>query len=140
MNRKRYGFTSAFDYAASPTSNFLIQGIFNKFDDQEYRRAVSYGVEDGEIERELKDRYESQIISSISGGGKHILSNSMLLDYTASYSYSREDEPDSVYTTFKQEDVEFAPNVSPDSIDPDNIQANPLNEDVNEYVLDWHQP
>ena len=30
----------------------------------------------------------------------------------------------------------FNPNVSPDSIDPDNIQANPQNEDINQFVLD----
>ena len=32
--------------------------------------------------------------------------------------------------------MEFDPNVSPDSIDPNNIQSNPLNEDINEFWFD----
>jgi TonB-dependent receptor len=33
-------------------------------------------------------------------------------------------------TTFRQTNVNYAPNVTPTSIDPDNVQANPQNEDV----------
>ena len=31
--------------------------------------------------------------------------------------------------------MNFAPNVTPTSIDPDNIQANPLNEDLAPYTF-----
>ena len=64
------------------------------------------------------------------------MGNGIVMDFTASYGYANEDEPDSVYTLWKQSDVEFDPNVTPDSINPDNIQANPLNEDINLYELD----
>ena len=36
-------------------------------------------------------------------------------------------------TTFRQSNVNFAPNVTPTSIDPDNVQANPQNENVANY-------
>ena len=52
-----------------------------------------------------------------------------------SYAYADEQEPNRVDSAFVQEDVEFDPNVSASSIDPENIQANPLNEDINEYVF-----
>ena len=42
-------------------------------------------------------------------------------------------DPLTMTTTFRQSRVTFAPNVTPTSIDPDNIQANPQNEDVNAY-------
>ena len=136
INRKRYGMTSSIDYQASDRSDYFVRGIFSKFDDQEFRRTLISEVEDGELQREIKDRYESQIISSLVGGGRHLFANDYLVDYTASYSYSREEEPDAVYSVFTQEDVEFAPNVSPDSINPDNIQSNPLNQDISQYLFD----
>ena len=43
-------------------------------------------------------------------------------------------------TTFRQANVNFAPNVTPTSIDPDNIQANPLNEDIAAYTFNSADP
>lgn len=136
ITRERYGATAALDYAPSARSSWFARGIWNRFDDQEYRRATIYGVGDGEIDRELKDRFESQEILSLSAGGQSTVGQDLLLEYRVAYGSAGEREPDAYYTTFRQEDVEFDPNVEPDAIDPDNIQANPQNEDVNEYVLD----
>jgi TonB-dependent receptor len=136
INRKRVGLNVSGDYDYSAAGSFQFNGVWNTFTDQEYRRRRVDIPEDGELERELKDRYESQDIYSISGRGNQVFSNGMQFSFDVAYSYANEDEPDSYYTTFIQEDVEFAPNVSPDSIDPSNINANPLNEDFNEYYFD----
>lgn len=130
INRKRYGFNPVFDYRFSSTSEIYIRGIFNQFEDQEFRRRVRYRLGNGRIERELKDRFEAQNISQFSAGGRHLLGNVFQLDYKFSYGYAEEDEPDALNTTFEQRSVNFAPNVTPTSIDPDNIQANPLNENI----------
>jgi TonB-dependent receptor len=135
INRERFGLTGRADVKASETSSFRLRGIYNQFDDQEYRRRTRNQVSDKRMERELKDRYESQTIWSASAGGSHFLGGAFQLDYQASYAFASEDEPDSLYTTFRQKNVAFAPNVSPTSIDPDNVQANPLNEDVAKYKL-----
>src|SRR5262245_55737754 len=136
INRKRYGANLAADYEPSDRSELILRGNYFDFRDQEYRRLVSNQVADGRLERELKDRYEQQEIYGGSLTGNNLVSRSWQLDYKISYLASGESEPDAFYSTFRQEDVEFAPNVSPDAIDPDNIQANPLNEDIGAYRLD----
>lgn len=136
ITRERYGATAALDDAPSARSSWFARGIWDRFDDQEYRRATIYGVGDDEIDRELKDRFESQEILSLSAGGQSTVGRDLLLEYRVAYGSAGEKEPDAYYTTFRQEDVEFDPNVSPDAIDPDDIQARPQNEDLEEFVLD----
>ena len=75
----------------------------------------------------MKDRLETQVISSLSTDGRHLLGNGLLFDYAASVSYSEEDEPGAFYTVFKQEDVSFRPS---------GLQPNPLNTDIDEAIFD----
>jgi TonB-dependent receptor len=139
VNRERWGLNAAFDYRLPNDGLFYVRGLYNSFADQEYRRANANKVGDGEIERELKDRLETQEIAAVALGGRNALGSGLwTIDYEASWAYANEDEPDARYTVFLQEDVEFDANVSPDSIDPDNIQANPLNESFNESLFDEH--
>ena len=127
INRERYGLNGALDYQFSPGSSWNLRGIFNSFSDQEYRRRAASAIEDNELEWELKDRLETQIISSFSTDGRHLLGNGMLFDYAASVSFSEEDEPGAYYTVFKQEDVNFRPG---------HLQPNPLNADIEEAAFD----
>lgn len=136
LNRTRWGLNTDLDYRLSKDSHLFLRGIFNKFDDDEYRRRLVSAVGDDALERHLRDRYESQTIYSIAAGGRHLFNSLWQLDYKLAFSYAQEDEPRNLQTIFIQEDVVFQPNVSPDRISPDNIQSNPLNEDINEYVLD----
>ncbi len=136
INRKRAGVNWALDFRQSPSSNYYLRGVSNYFSDYEYRRELFYGVGDHEIARNLKDRFESERIASLSGGGEHLLGGGAVVDYRINGSYADNDRPDEYNTSFLQEDVEFAPNVTPTSIDPDNIQANPLNEDFSAFTLD----
>jgi TonB-dependent receptor len=131
VNRERAGFVGAFDVHTSPGSVFRIKGTFNEFDDQEYRRRVVYKVEDGEIERELKDRFESQQIWNLYGEGEHVSESGSLLSYKLSYAHSEEEEPKANYPIFVQEDVEFEP-----AFEGGWFQPNPLNEELGEFVLD----
>jgi hypothetical protein len=47
--------------------------------------------------------------------------------------YSDQRDPLTTTTVFRQSRVTFAPNVTAASIDRDNVQANPINEDVNAF-------
>lgn len=136
INRERIGLAATLDGQTSERTRLYLRGMFNQFDDQEYRRRVRNQVADERMEREIKDRYESQQIYSVRGSLSHLFGGGTQLDAALSYSYAEEDEPDARYATFRQKRVAFDPNVSADFIDPDNIQANPLNEDIAEYTFD----
>jgi TonB-dependent receptor len=136
VNRERIGLAATLDGRPSDRTQLKLGGMFNQFDDQEYRRRVRNRVADGRMEREIKDRFESQEISSLRGSVTHLFGGGVQLDAAVSWAYAEEDEPDARYTTFRQKNVTFDPNVSADAIDPDDIQANPLNEDVAKYKLE----
>jgi TonB-dependent receptor len=135
VDRERWGLNAAFDYRLADGGQLVLRGLYNAYSDLEYRRRKRERVGDSRIERELKDRLETQTIASVSGAGKHFLSSGWSLDYAASFSYAAEDEPEAYYSIFRQSKVAFAPNVTATSIDPDDIRANPLNEDFSKFTL-----
>jgi hypothetical protein len=53
----------------------------------------------------------------------------MFLDYRLGVAMAGEFQPDRLDTIFRQTGVDFAPNVSADFIDPDNIQPSPSSND-----------
>ena len=136
VTRERDGLVAGLDFQPSNDSSIRFDGIYNEFGDQEFRRRNRPRPGNGRIERELKDRYEVQEIYSVSASGNKLFGTSAMLDYRVSYAGAGEDEPVRFDTTFRQNDVEFAPNVTPTSIDRNNIQANPLNEDFDAFFLD----
>jgi TonB-dependent receptor len=136
VRRRRFGANGALDFRPSADTTYWVRGLVNRFSDLEYRRVTLNAVSDNELERELKDRLETQMIATGSFGGSRLTARGWEIDFSVSASYANEDEPEAYYTTFRQEDVEFSPNVSATSIDPDNIQANPRNEDLDAYALD----
>jgi TonB-dependent receptor len=136
IRRERYGATADLDYRASTGSNYSLRGLYTNYVDTEQRRAKVNVPEDGEIERALRDRRQESFIKSITFRGEDIVGSSSVLDYHVAWNESTEQTPNQVVSSFIQEDVEFDPNVSPDFINPDNIQANPLNEDPAEFWFD----
>ncbi len=134
--RERYGVTFDLDYRASQRSNYFLRGLWTEYIDTEIRRAKNNVVSDDELERGLKDRTQTSYINSISFGGENNIGESFVLDYLLMYNKSSEETPNQYTSAFVMEDVVFDPNVSPDFIDPDNIQANPLNEQVDDYWFD----
>jgi TonB-dependent receptor len=131
VNRERLGVVAAFDWRATDSSTYRIKGIYNEFADQEYRRRAVYLLGDGEIERELKDRFEEQKIWNAYFNGENIFGNGAMLSYRASIAHSEETEPTANYPVFIQEDVEFDP-----AYEGGWFQPNPLNEDIDEFILD----
>jgi TonB-dependent receptor len=134
--RKRYGATVDLDFRASQRSNYYLRGLWTKYEDNELRRAKNNVVEDDELERSIKDRTQTSYINSFTLGGENNIGEAYVLDYRVMYNKSQEETPDQYTSAFVMEDVEFDPNVSPDSIDPNNIQANPLNEQADQYWFD----
>jgi TonB-dependent receptor len=136
IDRKRYGVTGDIDYRAAITSNYFLRGLWTKYEDDEQRRAKGNAVSDNELERALRDRTQTSFINSLTLGGENIIGESAVIDYRLNWNKSSEETPNQIVSSFIQEDVEFDPNVSPGSINPNNIQANPLNEQVDEYWFD----
>ena len=132
VNRKRLGGHLALDYQPNSRVHYYLNASHTQFDDQEYRRRITYVPGDNEIERELKDRFETQSITSIQHKANIFTDNGGTFKYNLAYSYARESEPGRVDSTFKAEDIDFAP--SP--FDPGNIQLNPQNEDVGAFEFD----
>lgn len=136
VERERYGVNTSVDFKANQNSSFIFRGIFNRFRDYEINNRPEYQISDDRIERVLKNRQQDQTIASVSGSGQHVLGpRGTTVDYRLSWARAQEHQPDRLDTIFRQSKVTFAPNVSASSIDPDNIQANPLNEDLSKYTL-----
>jgi len=134
--RERYGITADIDYRASLRSNYYLRGLWTNYIDTELRRRKTMVVGDDELERDIKDRTQESLINSISFGGENTIGESMVLDYRLMYNKSSEETINQLTSGFVQEDIEYLTNVSPDHIDPNNIQAIPLNESAAEMEFD----
>lgn len=136
VTRRRWGASGAVDMKASPDASFTIRGLFNRFiDDHENRQRLRLAVGNSRIDRELRDRTHIERISSLSFNGQQVVHGSTTIDYQLLGAYSDQTDPLTMTTTFRETKVTFAPNVTPTTIDPNNVQANPLNDDVNNYTL-----
>ncbi|MBU1338011.1 MAG: TonB-dependent receptor [Acidobacteria bacterium] len=136
INRKRIGFFTAFDARISEQTRASVQGLFSRFDDHEYRRSVLSDIGNLSMKRSLKDRFEQQSIFSLKGELKHYFDSGIQFDASLAFSTAREREPGRRDTSFVQEGVGFSPNVTPDSINPADIQSYPGNENINLYLFD----
>jgi TonB-dependent receptor len=136
FTRERYGLTADLDIRGSDRSSYYLRGLATNYQDDERRRARVDKVGDGEIERAVRDRLQESDIYSLSFGGENIVGSSLVVDYRLTWNSSSEETIDQLTSVFIQEDVIFDPNVSPDFIDPDNIQTNPQNEDLNAFEFD----
>ena len=131
VNRRRIGTTAAVDVKGPNASLYTFRGVFNRFvDDHERRNRLRERVSSRRLERERRDRTHIERIASGSFDGRLLVGRSDL-DFRALVAYSDQTDPLTMTTTFRQSNVNFAPNVSADAIDPGNIQPNPLNQDIN---------
>lgn len=92
LTRTRSSASTTIDYRFNKNNEIYFRGMYNRFTDREWRRLYAFVPEDGETERELKDRFEEQVITSFNLGGKHTFPR-LRLDYEAAYSYSFQDTP-----------------------------------------------
>jgi TonB-dependent receptor len=127
VDRSRYGLNLSSDIRLSGNDSLIVRGIFNEFKDYEVNNRIRYRPSDRRIEHVLKNRQQDQHVRSVQAGGNHVLGGGQqtFLDYRVAWSTAGEFQPDRLDTIFRQTGVDFAPNVSPDFIDPDNIQPNP---------------
>ena len=132
-NRERYGITADLDWKASDRSSYYMRTLYTNYQDDEIRRRVKNKVAKEEIVRDLKDRLQESDILSVTFGGENIAGRSLVLDYHFARNTAKEETANQIISAFEQGDVIFRPNVAPGHIDPNNIQANPLNEDVTEF-------
>jgi TonB-dependent receptor len=129
VHRRRVGFTGAFDMKPGSDSSYTVRGVYNRFiDDHENRQRVRWAVANRRVDRELRDRTHIERIASLSFGATRIVGGSTTIDYQLLGAYSDQFDPLTTTTTFRHTNVNYAPNVSATTIDPNNIQANPSGE------------
>lgn len=136
VNRERIGAHLALDYDANERLNFSLNASYAQFDDQEFRRRTRHRLDKERMERELKDRFESQLINSVQLKSTWYSESGNVLTWSLAHSYAHETEPNRLDTTFRQKDIVFDPNFSEGNLDSNNIQPNPLNQDIAAYELD----
>lgn len=104
ITRERSGVTLNLDYKPSDTTDLYWRNLYSEYTDSEIRLANVIEFEDAlaesevgsaEVQRELKDRTETQKILSTSLGGQTRL-DKWTVDYRVAYSKSSEDEPQNV--------------------------------------------
>lgn len=130
LTRERVGAALNLDYEFDKSNSIYLHTLYSEYSDDEQRLAnvVEFGemvfdddegedVFEGvgrpegdtglaEINRELKDRKETQTILSTTLGGEHFRDN-WTIDYALGYSKANEDEPGGISgAVFKQEEVD----------------------------------
>ena len=120
VNRERIGAALNLDWR-SDNGRFYWRNLYSDFSDQEYRMRNEYKFDDGTpvagtnstaqwddavIEKSMKDRLETQTILSTVIGGENYF-NAWTIDYSYGYSYSVEEEPKRLDTTFAGEDLDI---------------------------------
>jgi TonB-dependent receptor len=132
LSRERYGFAGSLDRQLSNGAEMFVRAVWDEYRDTELRRNMRNQVSDERITRELRDRTQSSRLTSLTAGGS-AMAGETVITYRAAWNKSKEWTPDQVTSSFRQKSVLFDPNVSPTSIDPNNIQANPTNQDVSKF-------
>ncbi|MBW8191862.1 TonB-dependent receptor [Neiella marina] len=114
ITRERIGLVANFDWHPTDTDRWFLRTLYSEFADDEQRNGIVTEWEDGhttdgemvdaEVARELKDREETQTITSIVVGGQHEFNN-WIVDYQAGWSESDEDNPDYITSAFELDDA-----------------------------------
>lgn len=104
ITRERIGAAVNLDYRPDFNNQYYLRTLYSEFSDDEYRQRNTFVFdgEDSEVERESKDRFETQSIFTVAAGGEHTRGEWML-DYQLGFAKSDEDEPDALYYTLVAE-------------------------------------
>ncbi|MGD2131680.1 MAG: TonB-dependent receptor [Maricaulaceae bacterium] len=136
VTRKRTNAALNFDFRPNANTDLYLRTLFSDFEDQEYRRRVELKLDDADIvsaandlvtftsngaeigvDRDSKDRLETQEIWSVQAGGESRL-DAWTLDYSLAFSHSEEDEPGSLDGVTFRHDYEDEGDIGLDSSDP----------------------
>lgn len=133
--RRRNGATTSVDFRPAVNAQYTARGVYNYYiDDHEERQRLRQRVGNRRLERELRDRTHVEHIWSAALSGQHTF-NAAGLDFKVSGAHADQKDPLTIATIFRQSSVNFSPNVTPSTIDPDNIQANPQNENLSAFTF-----
>ena len=121
MERERISATLGLDFRVGDTTELYLKGTWSQFEDQEYRRRLTFDFGDFEdddlplfvgstatfssdtaeytVERDVKDRFERQRIYSLVFGGETLLDSGVFAEYSASYAKATEKENGSIDPT-----------------------------------------
>jgi TonB-dependent receptor len=117
VNRERLGIVANFDFKTDHGSYYW-RNLYSDFSDQEYRNSNEYKFDEGdaiggtdtsatwegaELDKSMKDRLETQQITSVLIGGENYF-NTWTVDYSYGYSKGLEAEDKRLDTTFVGED------------------------------------
>ena len=124
LTRERTSVVFNLDFDASESTELYLRTTYSEFSDQEYRSRVESKFEDGayddaasggnsflvngtaddeyEVDRDIKDRLESQTIYALAAGGETV-TGPWSFEYQLSYAYAEEEEPNRIDTDFRQE-------------------------------------
>ena len=119
ITRERTTAVLNFDYRWSNALSFYLRSTYSDFSDQEYRSRVEIKLEDADyddvnssgnnavftasdmdIDRDVKDRLENQEIFATDFGGEWLHGNTTV-DWSLSYVYAEEEEPNRLDTDFR---------------------------------------
>ena len=113
ITRERLGSALNIDFRPDFNNQYFLRTLYSEFSDDEYRQAniFTFDGEDSEIERESKDRYESQSIFTLALGGEH-QRDKWQIDWQLGYAKSDEDEPNALYYVFKTDNASISSNLN----------------------------
>ncbi|MFC2953508.1 TonB-dependent receptor [Marinicaulis aureus] len=135
VTRERFSAALNLDFQANDNLVLYAHGLYSDFSDQEFRSRVENKFGDPsfddanssgdvavfdaadddpfEVDRDIKDRYEDQLIYSFVGGGE-FSKDAVTFDIAGSYSYAEESEPERLDAGFRGEFEEglFGVNIS----------------------------
>jgi TonB-dependent receptor len=119
VTRERTTAALNLDYRVDDTLSLYLRSTYSDFSDQEYRSRVEIKYEDADynnaasignlaaftasdmdIDRDLKDRLETQLIFATDFGGEW-LHDQTTVDWSLSYVYAEEEEPNRLDTDFR---------------------------------------
>ncbi|WP_105171821.1 TonB-dependent receptor [Pseudoalteromonas sp. T1lg24] len=149
VTRERLGAALNLDYKTTGNSEYYLRTLWSEFADDEFRLRNEYKFDkgtvledsisdnsatfvDAEMDRDTKDRYETQQILSMVLGGKNHL-NDWFVEYDLGYSKSNEKEPDRIDADFAGEGFILGYNTTNDAPD---LAHSPNAHDLPNFELD----
>ena len=123
ITRQRTGATAFVDYALDTNSRIYVNGVFTELLDDEYQPNLISIPEDSAIEFEIAPRVETARTFNVSGGGEHLFTGGVNLEYKAGWVHSEEDTPTENTLLFIREGLSFNPSVNEPRANPSAVNG-----------------
>lgn len=119
IDRERYGFSGQLNFEVNESTNFFLNGMYNQYYDKEERHELNLDIgrgnyvergvvtgNRGRANRQGRIYSQNNQLFNLTAGGSHDLEG-WNIDYYASYSKGRYDEPYRNYFNFRQDGLNF---------------------------------